>query len=59
MRTFPRIISWVFDVNLQKNSREGSHGQDPMKSFKLESLMQEHTLMKMKLSMTSPKLVES
>jgi hypothetical protein len=44
MRTLPRIISWVSAAILQKNSREGAHGQEPMKSFKLGSLMQEHRL---------------
>ena len=47
IRTLPRFTIWVFVENLQKNRREGAHGQEPMKSFKLRSLMQEHRLMKM------------
>ena len=59
MRTMPRIISWVCAANLQKNNKEGAHVQEPMNNFKLGSLMQDHRLMKMKLSMTSPKLAET
>ena len=53
MRTLPKFTLWVFAKILHKNSREGCHGHDPMKSFKLGSLMQEHRLKKMKSSMTS------
>ena len=53
MRTLPRFTIWVTAVILQKNSRERAHGQEPMKSFKMGSLMQEHRLRKMKSSMTS------
>lgn len=44
MRTLTRFISWVFAAILQKKSRKGASGQDPMKSFKLGSLMQGHRL---------------
>ena len=55
MRTLPRFTLWISAEMLQKNNREGVHGQEPMKSFKLGSLMQQHRLMEMKSSMTSSK----
>ena len=39
MRTLPKIIPWVSVANLQKNGKEGAHGQEPMKSFNLGILM--------------------
>ena len=44
MRTLPKFISWVSAAILYKNSKKGAHGQEPMKSFKLGSLMQGHRL---------------
>ena len=39
MRTLPRFISWVSAAILQNNSRKGAHRQEPMKGFKMRSLM--------------------
>ena len=44
MRKLPRKNPWVFARILQKNSKKGADGQDPMKSFKLGSLMHGHGL---------------
>jgi hypothetical protein len=58
MRT---LLKFIFEYLLQtyrKVAEKGAHGQEPMKIFKLGSLMQEHKLMKMKSPMTSPKLRE-
>ena len=58
MRTLLEFTLWVSVQNLQKNRSEDAHGQEPIDNFKLGSMMQEHRLMKMKLSMTSPNLAE-
>ena len=59
MRT---LLKFIFEYLLQtyrKVAEKGAHGQEPMNFFfKLGSLMQEHKLMKMKSTMTSPKLRE-
>ena len=39
MRTLPRFTLWVSVAILQKNSKKGAHGKDPMNSFKMGSLM--------------------
>ena len=52
MRT---LLKFTFGYLLKskKNNKEGTHGQEPMKSFKLGSLMQEHRLKRVKSFMTS------
>jgi len=44
MRDLSRLKIWVSVAMLQKNNKEGTHGQEPMNNFKMESLMQKHKL---------------
>ena len=53
MRTLPKFTLWVYAEILQKNIKDEAHGQDPVNNFKLESLMQEHRLKRVKSFMTS------
>jgi len=48
-----QIYIWVSAASLLKNNREGAHGQEPMKIFKMRTLMQEHRFMEMKSLVTS------